>query len=323
MERNNELINKMIEKSEEAFLLAIEMYNKPTIKYRLESFAFFICNAWELLLKSHIIKKYGVSSIYYKNKPDRTISLSDCIKKVFTNNKDPIRKNLEIIVDLRNTSTHFIIQEMENIYLPFLQANTLNYSQKMFDLFNIDITKRLETSFLSLITNNNEVNETDILSRYGDEIFNRYKKLKNDATALLENENNNKLAINVNLNLKVVKNIKDAQLTFSIAESAEDAVYFIDKIKDVNTNYPYSQKSARELIMQNLKRKGIDINLHQTNFGLICTKFDLKNNEDYFYCHSLTNRYGCSQKLIDFVTKLIINEPNIIDKIKEENKKMS
>lgn len=318
---NKEIINIMLDKSEEAFLLAIEMYNKPTIKYRLESFAFFICNAWELLLKSYIITKYGISHIYYKDKPARTISLSDCIKKVFTNDKDPIRKNLEIIVDLRNTSTHFIIQEMENIYLPFLQANTLNYSQKMFDLFNIDITKRLEASFLSLITNNNEVNETDILSRYGDEIFNRYKKLKNDATTLLENENNNKLAINVNLNLKVVKNIKDAQITFSIVESAEDAVFFIDKVKDVNTSYPYSQKSARELIMKNLKRKNIEIDLHQTNFGLICNKFNLKNNEDYFYFHSLTKRYGCSQKLIDFVTNLIIKNPNAIEDLKQENKK--
>ena len=316
----NELIDKMLEKSEEAFLLAIEMYNKPTIKYRLESFAFFVCNAWELLLKSYIIKIYGISSIYYKDKPDRTISLSDCTKKVFTNDKDPVRKNLEIIVDLRNTSTHFIIQEMENIYLPFLQANTLNYSQKMFDLFNIDIT-RLETSFLSLITNTTEASETDILSRYGNEIFNKYKKLKNDATTLLENENNNKLAININLNLKVVKNIKDAQLTFSIAENAKDAIYFIDKVKDINTSYPYSQKSARELIMKNLKRKNMEINLHQTNFGLICNKFNLKNNEDYFYFHSLTKRYACSQKLIDFVTNLIVNDPNIIEKLKQENKK--
>lgn len=318
---DNELINKMLEKSQEAFLLAIETYNKPTIKYRLEGFSFFICNAWELLLKSYIIKKYSISEIYYKDKPGRTIGLSDCIKRIFTNDKDPIRKNLEIIVDLRNTSTHFIIQEMENIYLPFLQANTLNYSQKMFDFFNIDITKKLETSFLSLITNSSEINDTDILSKYGDEIFNKYIKLKNDATVLLENENNNKLAINVNLNLKVVKNIKDAQLTFSIAKNAEDAVYFIDKIKDVNTNYPYSQKKARELITQNLKRKDIIINLHQTNFGLICDRFDLKNNEDYFYYHSLTKRYGCSQKLIDFVTNLIIKEPNIIEVLKEENKK--
>lgn len=37
---NDELINNMLDKSEEAFLMAIEIYNKPTIKYRLEGFAF-------------------------------------------------------------------------------------------------------------------------------------------------------------------------------------------------------------------------------------------------------------------------------------------
>ena len=83
MEETNSLINKMLEKSQEAFLLAIEIYNKPTIKYRLEGFSFFICNAWELLLKSYMIKTIDVSAIYYKDKPDRTIALSDCIRKVF------------------------------------------------------------------------------------------------------------------------------------------------------------------------------------------------------------------------------------------------
>jgi len=320
MEEKNALINKMLEKSQEAFLLAIEIYNKPTIRYRLESFAFFMCNSWELLLKAYIVKTSEISNIYYKDKTDRTISLTDCIKKIFTNAKDPIRKNLEIIVDLRNTSTHFIIQEMENIYLPFLQANTLNYSQKLFDFFKIDITSKIETSFLSLVTNTRQINETDILSTYGDEIFKRYTKIKNEATTLLENETNNKLAINVNLNLRVVKNEKDAKLTFAIAKDAKDAVYFIDKIKDINTTYPYSQKNAREIIMKNLQRKNITLNLHQTNFNLLCTKFNLKNNEDYFYYHTLTNRYLCSQKLIDFVTGLLTENCNLIEEIKLSNK---
>ena len=39
----NELINNMVNKSKEAFSLGIEIYNKPTIKYRVEGFAFFIC----------------------------------------------------------------------------------------------------------------------------------------------------------------------------------------------------------------------------------------------------------------------------------------
>ena len=46
---------QLIDKSKEAFVLAIEIYNKPSIKYRLEGFSFFICNAWELMLKAYMI----------------------------------------------------------------------------------------------------------------------------------------------------------------------------------------------------------------------------------------------------------------------------
>lgn len=130
---DKKLINNLLEKSQEAFLMAIEIYNKPTISYRLEGFAFFICNAWELLLKAKMIQ--NGESIYFSDKPNRTISLNNCVAHIFTNDKDPIRKNLDIIIGLRNTSTHFIIKEMDTIYLPFMQANVLNYSQKMFDFF--------------------------------------------------------------------------------------------------------------------------------------------------------------------------------------------
>lgn len=82
--KENELIHTMLHKSQEAFLLAIEIYNKPTIKYRLEGFAFSICNAWELLLKAYMIQKFGEKSIYFENKPNRTISLTECVRKIFT-----------------------------------------------------------------------------------------------------------------------------------------------------------------------------------------------------------------------------------------------
>jgi len=66
------LTEKLLDKSQEAFCLAIEMYNKPTIKYRVEAFALFMCNAWELMLKAHIINTMGAEKIYYKNNPGRT-----------------------------------------------------------------------------------------------------------------------------------------------------------------------------------------------------------------------------------------------------------
>ncbi len=69
--------------------MSIEIYNKPSIKYRVEGFSFFICNAWELMLKAHLIKTQGENSIYYPNKQNRTISLENCINIIFTNKKDP------------------------------------------------------------------------------------------------------------------------------------------------------------------------------------------------------------------------------------------
>ena len=80
---------QLLAKAQEAFVMAIELYNKPTIHYRLEGFSFFICNAWELMLKAYLIKRDGENSIYYSDKPNRTISLENCIQKVFTNEKAP------------------------------------------------------------------------------------------------------------------------------------------------------------------------------------------------------------------------------------------
>lgn len=54
----------MIEKSQQSFLLAIELYNKPTIKINVEGFCIFICNAWELMFKAYFLSKE--ESIYHK-----------------------------------------------------------------------------------------------------------------------------------------------------------------------------------------------------------------------------------------------------------------
>ena len=315
---NKDLIDEMLNKSQEAFLMAIEIYNKPTISYRLEGFAFFICNAWELLLKAKILN--DGESIYYSDKPNRTISLSNCISHVFTNDKDPVRKNLEIILGLRNTSTHFIIKELDSIYLPFMQANVLNYSQKLFDFFNIDVTEKINSSFMTLVVNNESISNEEILSRYGEQIFNRYDKLKNETNNIIEDNSNEKLAIKVDLNVKIVKDKDKAQLTFRIAKDGEESVRIIKELKDTNLTHCYSQKRVREIVTDNLKRRGLEFKLSQYDLQLICNKYDLKSNEKYFYKHELTNRWGCSQQLIDFLTDLILKNTDIINELRNELK---
>ena len=60
-----DLPTQLLDKSKEAFTMAIELYNKPTIHYRVEGFAMFICNAWELMLKAQqrsFTTKFGKNS---------------------------------------------------------------------------------------------------------------------------------------------------------------------------------------------------------------------------------------------------------------------
>lgn len=116
---------QLIKKSIEAFILGLEIYNKPTIRYRIEGFSFFICNAWELMLKAEMMNRQ--ESIYFKDSPDRTLSLEAIVKKIYSDVNTRVRLNLERIIELRNISTHFITEDYELKYAPLFQACVLNF----------------------------------------------------------------------------------------------------------------------------------------------------------------------------------------------------
>lgn len=40
-----DIAQKLIDKSKEAFIMSIEVYNKPSIKYRVEGFSFGFCKS--------------------------------------------------------------------------------------------------------------------------------------------------------------------------------------------------------------------------------------------------------------------------------------
>ncbi len=133
------LSERLVLKSVEAFIMGLEIYNKPTIKYRIEGFSFFICNAWELMLKAEMLNR-GFS-IYYSDNPERTLSLEYVLKKIYSDENTRIRLNLEKIIELRNISTHFITEDYEIKYAPLFQACVLNLASEMKRFHNKDITE--------------------------------------------------------------------------------------------------------------------------------------------------------------------------------------
>jgi hypothetical protein len=48
---------QLVDKAIEAAISAIEIYNKPSFRYREEIYSILMLNAWELLLKARILKE--------------------------------------------------------------------------------------------------------------------------------------------------------------------------------------------------------------------------------------------------------------------------
>ena len=113
---NPGLKGRLVDKSVEAYILALETINRISIQYRIETFCYLICNAWELLLKAKIIEDTRkTNSIYYKTQrenPKRSLSLQDCLERIMPSEKDPIRRNVERVKELRDEATHLVIGQI-------------------------------------------------------------------------------------------------------------------------------------------------------------------------------------------------------------------
>ena len=323
-------IDRLLDKSKEAFVMAIEIYNKPTIKYRLEGFSFFICNAWELMLKAHIINKFGENSIYYSNKPKRTITLENCVCKIFTNENAPLRKNLEKIIELRNTSTHFITEEYESIYIPLLQACVFNFVDKMMEFHNIDMTTIIPENFITLSVRFNSLNEIEIRGKYEEQIAEKLVSIQHTLEPMVET-NNNAFAIKVEHYHYMTKDKNKATEIYHLEKDAHDGVRIIKELKNPNDTHKYSAKACIKEINKRIQKdhikllfNGNEVQFNMYHFNLFTLYFNIKNNEKlcFTYHVSAQPQYSYSQQAIDFIYNEIKKEPDtILNNLKNKQKK--
>lgn len=317
---------RLIDKAKEAFVMSIEIYNKPSISYRLEGFSFFICNAWELMLKAYMIKKFGDESIYYHDNPDRTISLDRCVQKVFSNEKAPLRKNLEKIIELRNTSTHFITEEYEAVYVPLLQACVFNFVDKMMEFHEVDMTQVIPENFITLSVRLKSLNETEIKGKYTEQVAERILTVQRNLEPMIEN-NNNAFAIRVEHLHYATKKKSEATELYHIDKDAVEGVRIIKELKDPNETHKYSLKTCLEEVNKRLSRNGIvvyfngnQVKINNYHFRLMNDYFKIKENEKFCYVYQVSTQpqYSYSQQAIDFIYDELRKAPNtLLDDLKE------
>lgn len=326
-----DLAKRLVDKSIEAFIMGLEIYNKPTIKYRIEGFSFFICNAWELMLKAYMINKNGEESIYFKDST-RTISLENAVEAIFPDKHGSLRKNLIKIIELRNTSTHFITEDYEHIYAPLFQACVTNFIDKMQEFHQEDITKKIPQNFLTLSVRIDRLNTEEIKAKYSakmaERLLSEQDKIEHEISS-----NNSDFAIPVVTRFYITKRKEEAALLVNFVKDSNINAGIFREVKDPNNLYPLTMKDVVSIINKRLKTKGILITKivkgekikkpFTTNDLQLFNKFyDIKEDSRYCFYYKLANRYGYSPLVCDFVIEEIEKNPDtFVENLKNRIKK--
>lgn len=320
------IYNHLVNKSIEAFIMGLEIYNKPTIKYRIEGFSFFITNAWELMLKAELLNRK--ESIYHKNKPDRTFSVTDAIKKIYTDKNTRIRLNLEKIVELRNISTHYITEDYEVKYAPLFQACVLNFVNEINRFHKVDITEHIAQNFLTISARYEPLTNEEIRLKYPPEIAEKFIKQANEIDVLSGEYDSDKFSINISQKLYITRKKTEADFSVSIDSTSDSRVAIVKDLKDPANTHPYSYNSIVAVVQDRLKKNNIILgypqgfNKHILN--LIIDFYNIKQEEKFAYEHIIgkLRYFTYSPQFVDFVVEEISKNPNnFVESLKATNEK--
>lgn len=298
----NQYINALLNKSEEAYLMSIEIINKPTINYRTEGFCFFICNAWELLLKAYLIKKSSdINVINYKNDNNRTISLDECVEKVFTSTTDKTKNNIAFIRSIRNKSTHNILPDYDFLLSPAFQRCLTNYNKFFKKQFSEYKLNEKITPYIALVNPGNENNVSALILNPTNLIMlEKIKKEMNSDETLCQT-----------LRLVSTKKENDADIKYTIVDNGGENATIINIPKDIEKTHPYTTTEVIKKIKETLELSlGTNHGFTSSKFQDICKKKGIKNNQEYCYQfpYSKNKIYKYSDITIEYVSQVYIED---------------
>ena len=257
---NPGLKGRLLNSSIDAYVLALETINRLSVRYRTETFAYLICNAWELLLKAKILDDTASrKSIFYprvRGQRLRTLALRDCIKKVFPNEKDPIRRNLERIADLRDESVHLVISVIPRDIMGIFQACVLNYHNSLVNWFDVSLSDRVSVGMMTLVYDLSpeqlDLSSSLLRRRLGKDTASYLMELGAQIRQEFDEMGRPpEFCVSIGYKLGIVKEGQQSDITL-IAGDGADLVNIVEVPKDPSRSHPYRRKEVCEALNQAL-----------------------------------------------------------------------
>ena len=325
MRRLRKLSRNLLENSIEAFVLGLETINRPSINYRAEAFAFLFCNAWELLIKAKLHQEHH--KIFYPKKrsePCKSISLDDCLNKVFTAQKDPVKLNILKIHELRNEAIHLAIPVIPPSIMSIFQAGVLNFPTYLNKWFNISLSEKVPLGMMSLVYDFDpakySLESSQMKRKLPADTIKRLKDFQQevDDEAKSLGKQNHQYCIPITLKLAITKNPKKADIVLGASKTGQEAI-MLEVPKDPDQTHPHRRT---ELIKAVNGKLGKDI-INGYDITSIKAVHKIENRAEFYYLSKMPGRSPqYSSSFIDWVLKKIEKDSDFGKKTRGEYKQM-
>lgn len=313
------LTKKLLKKSQGAFLLSLEVFNKPTVEYRTESFSLLFTNAWELLLKAYIFQisggwKLSIFPRKKRNQKRESRSIDECLKKVFPSDKNPVRKNIEYISEIRNEAAHLVIMELDPYFSRVFQSGVFNYLEYIEKWFGITLSEKLKSGFISLVSDEKALKDASVLKRK----LNREDR-QSISSWIERFEELEKIGIKatvpITYSVTLVRNPKKADIVLSKGIKGQEAI-ILERYRDIEQKCPYRRKDAMALILKRLKRE-VKFTVYDFNAYCFANGVKKSNKNDYYWKPKhYPGQY--SQRLIDEIVASYNSNPRLREKLRKQ-----
>lgn len=337
----SQLAKALLKKARDNMMLALELYNRPSLENKLDGFVLLFCTAWEQLSKARLIERDGEDSIFEpanKKGIRQTVSLRICLARLY-NEKDLVRKNIEMVTDWRDQAVHLLMPELQAIASRIFQSGVLNFSSEFEAFAQVPFLAVQHTGMMTIVGDFKLPAMSLLKTQYGaaaQEIL----ELANSIQQEVELADDMNFAIPLKVHLVFAQGEGDAQVVLTKATGTSNdlnelrhKLRVIEKPVDADKTHPYSQKKLLQAVNTKLAAErdikklekcipGRNKNTNKPELNSHCiqaciSRLDWKRGNNEYHHHSkLANRHQYSDSAIDELVKRITQQDDFISQSK-------
>ena len=298
-------------RAREAMLLAVQIFNSPTLRFKTEVYAVLANIAWTYLLHEYYAKR-GVVII---KESGRALLLSQMIARDDCPISQGVRDNLSSLKLIRDAVEHTMFRRSDACFLSIFQACCLNFDKALCDLFGKEKTLKNDLSFSLQFA---KMDLEQLAQVQGYDVPDSIRALDQQ----IEEDLGEERISDIEYRFRVLYTFENATKSKShikfvhpTDEGAEEIRNVLIKKEISDKLYPHKARRVSELVQEKSNRQ---FNTH--NHTQAWRKFNVRprgganqpagTNKDYCIYHQAHGDYTYSDKWVEFLVTFIASDAN-------------